>query len=397
MNSLDSNESQSAYIQAQLGDSDKLITTTVLVDTGSDYDVIDLRLLNRLRQNNINCTLLKPKRRAPLAANNIRMTQIGDVVLDIKLVNQQSCNHILLRKVRFNVLSNISTPCILGIHTLRAQGLYVKGNTIKIGGIKICSILEDENVTLDDSFIDENNQKWGIYSSGPILNLDTNLHGSANHMVNRLENDFVGDIEQVNDPWEMKPGKFLVKLQITDDPPNELKLKRDHTRLLNELKNCNTNRKLITDDVIMEMVQNSNFSNSGKTELMKILQKFKSVFSCSSFDVGKYVGAKAHLDFKDGKGDPVFVPVRRIPHSLRDWLGKHLLEMEEKKIITKCKGSSWNSPLFLVKKKDKSYRPVSDFRILNKRLADINFQNLLDSLYRTHFFFGGPTIWFLQK
>ena len=187
MNSLDSNESQSAYIQAQLGDSDKLITTTVLVDTGSDYDVIDLRLLNRLRQNNINCTLLKPKRRAPLAANNIRMTQIGDVVLDIKLVNQQSCNHILLRKVRFNVLSNISTPCILGIHTLRAQGLYVKGNTIKIGGIKICSILEDENVTLDDSFIDENNQKWGIYSSGPILNLDTNLHGSANHMVNQLE------------------------------------------------------------------------------------------------------------------------------------------------------------------------------------------------------------------
>ena len=97
VNSLDSNESQSAYIQAQLGDCDKLITTTVLVDTGSDYDVIDLRLLNRLRQNNINCTLLKPKRRAPLAANNIRMTQIGDVVLDIKAVNQKFCNHYLLR------------------------------------------------------------------------------------------------------------------------------------------------------------------------------------------------------------------------------------------------------------------------------------------------------------
>ena len=391
VNSLDSNESQSAYIHAELGDSDKFITTTVLVDTGSDYDVIDLRLLNKLRQNNINCTLLKPKRRAPLAANNIRMTQIGDVVLDIKLVNQKSCNHIHLRKVRFNVLSNITTPCILGINTLREKGLYIKGNTIKIGGLKICSILEDETVKLDDTFIDENNRKWGIYTSDPILNLDTNLHGSENHMVNQLENDFGGDIEKVNDPWEMKPGKFLVLLKITDDPPNELKLKGDHSRLLNELKHCNTNRKFITDDVIKEMVQNSNFTKSGKTELMKILQKYKSVFSSSSFDVGKYTGAKAHLDFKDGEINPVFVPVRRIPHSLRDWLGKHLLEMEEKKIITKCKGSTWNSPLFLVKKKDKTFRPVSDFRALNKQLADIYYPipfitDLLDSLHGTKFF-----------
>ena len=88
------------------------------------------------------------------------------------------------------------------------------------------------------------------------------------------------------------------------------------------------------------MVQNSIFSNSGKTELLKILQKFKSVFSSSSFDAGKYVGAKAYLDFKDGKSDPVFVPVRRILHSIPDWLGKHLREMEEKEIITKRKGSS---------------------------------------------------------
>ena len=86
------------------------------------------------------------------------MTQTGDVVLDMKIVNQQSCNHILLREVIFDVLSNISTICILGIHTLQEQGLYVKGNTIKIGGIKICSILDCETVTLDDSFIDGNNR-----------------------------------------------------------------------------------------------------------------------------------------------------------------------------------------------------------------------------------------------
>ena len=65
--------------------------------------------------------------------------------------------------------------------------------------------------------------------------------------------------------------------------------------------------------------------------------------------------------------------------------------MGEKKIIKKCKGSSWNSPLFLVKKKDDSYRPVSDFRALNKQLADVYFPipfitDLLDSLHGTKFF-----------
>ena len=391
VNSLDSNRSKSAYICAELGDSKKSVMTNVLIDTGSDYDVIDLRLLNRLRQNNIMCTLLKPNRQAPLAANNLRMNIIGDVVLNVKLINKTTCNQNLLRNIRFNVLSNLTTPCIIGINTLRKQGLYVKGDTIKIGGLKICSILDDESIKLEDTFIDECDRKWGIYTSSPISQPEINHHGSENHMVNLLGNDFERDIEQEYDTWEMKPVKYLVSLKITDDPPNELKIKMDHTRLLTELKHCNSNRKLITDDVIKEMIQNSNFSKSGKTELMKILQKYKSVFSSSSFDVGRYTGAKAHLDFRDSQSNPVFVPVRRIPHSLRDWLEKHLLEMEQKKIIARCKGSSWNSPLFLVKKKDDSFRPVSDFRALNKQLADIYFPipfitDLLDSLHGTKFF-----------
>ena len=61
------------------------------------------------------------------------------------------------------------------------------------------------------------------------------------------------------------------------------------------------------------------------------------------------------------------------------------------RIITKTKTSTWNSPLFLVPKKDKSWRPVSDFRALNKQLEDVYFPipfitDLLDSLHGTKFF-----------
>ena len=362
-----------------------------MIDTGSDYDVMDLRLLKSLRLNNINSTLLKPERKSPVAANNIRMNQLGDVIMDVKLGDSTNCNHKLLRKVRFTVLTNLTTPCILGIGTLRRMGLYVKGDTISIGGAKICSILDgNKTINFQESFIDENGGKWGVYAD-PIFNLESTHHDSATHKVNLLEDDFVRDIEKECFPREMKPGKYLVILEVTEDPPKALQIKPDHSRFLNELKNCNSNRKLITEDTIMNMVQNSNFSSHGKTTLAKILRKFKCVFSSSSFDVGKYTGAKAHLDFKNGEQNPVYVPVRRIPHSLRDWLGKHLVEMEEKEIIKKCKGSPWNSPLFLVKKKDNSYRPVSDFRALNKQLSDVYFPipfitDLLDSLHGTKFF-----------
>ena len=48
-----------------------------------------------------------------------------------------------------------------GIDALREQVLYVKSNTMQIGGLKICFILEDETVTFDDIFIVENKQKLG--------------------------------------------------------------------------------------------------------------------------------------------------------------------------------------------------------------------------------------------
>ena len=391
VNSLNALKTQSAYVKAEIGDSQKMVSCTVLIDTGSDYDVIDLRLLNNLRQHNINSTLLKPKRNSPVAANNERMNQLGDVILNIKLGSSKNCNRKLERKVRFTVLTNLSTPCILGINTLRSMGLFVKGDTISLGGVKICSILDgNKTINFQESHIDENGSKWGIYADS-IFNLESTHYDSVNHVDNQIENDFERDIEKECFSREMKPEKYLVLLEITEEPPKALQIKSDSSRLLSELKNCNSNRKLITEDTIMKMVQNSNFSSHGKTSLTKILRKFKSVFSSSSFDVGKYTGAKAHLDFKNGENNPVFVPVRRIPHSLREWLGKHLTEMEEKKIIKKCRGSKWNSPLFLVKKKDNSYRPVSDFRALNKQLSDVYFPipfitDLLDSLHGTKFF-----------
>ena len=366
--------------------------TKTLIDTGADYNVIDSKFYNKLRQNGIKCPLLKPERRPPVAANNQPLKLLGDCELDIKLTST-TCKSTILRRIRFQVLGNLSTPCILGINTLREIGLFVKEDTIELGGHKICQLTECKSkIQFLDSHIDENGARWGLYTD-PLVFQEKNHWLSANH-VDSLYADLSGRTSQEYEPSEMKAGKYLVNLHTTDDPPTELIInKGDQTRWLNELKHCNEKptRKLIDEDVINEMVKKSSFSSQGKLKLKKILQNNRSVFSSSSFDVGAFTGAKAELKFKDGKENPVFVPVRRIPHSSREWLSKHLSEMEEKGIITKTKASTWNSPLFLVPKKDKSWRPVSDFRALNKQLEDVYFPipfitDLLDSLHGTKFF-----------
>ena len=391
VNNINSIESKSAYIQAEIGNCSKFIKTKILIDTGADFDVIDFRFLTKLRNQGIKYHLLKPRRRPILAANNQPMKLFGECELDMKLTSTD-CKT-TSQAIRFQVLGNLSTPCILGINTIRKLGLFVKGDTIQLGDQKICLLTNGKSmINLIDSFTDENGAKWGLYTDSLDFQ-EENYQFSANN-VESLREEYAEGTSIENEPSEMKAGKFLVQLDVSDDPPNQLAIDiSDQTRWLNRLQHCKEKpkRTLITDEKIDDLVSKSQFSGEGRRKLTKVLKKFREVFSSSSFDVGKYKGEKAKLNFKDENVKPVFVPVRRIPHSLRDWLTKHLDEMEEKGIITKSKTSKWNSPLFLVPKKDKSWRPVSDFRALNKQLEDVYFPipfitDLLDSLHGTKFF-----------
>ena len=383
-------KSKSAYIKAEIGNTPKFLKTQILIDTGADFNVIDFRLFKQLRTNGIKICLLKPQRRPPVAANNQPLKLLGDCELDLRI--SSNCKSIISRKIRFQVLGNLSALCILGINTLRELGLYVKEDTIEIGGLKICQLTNSEQkINLIESYVDNNGSQWGLYTDS-LVSVEKNYLLAAKHVVS-LDEDLVESTSLEYEPREMQPGKYLVNLNDTDVPTELYLNKTEQTSWLNELAYCKEKpkRKLITDETISEMVQKSNFTSVGKKKLTRILEKFRSVFSSSKFDVGKYTGGKAELKFKHGKEEPVYVPVRRVPHSMREWLADHLQEMEENEIITKTKASSWNSPLFFVKKKDSSWRPVSDFRALNKQLEDVYFPipfitDLLDSLHGTKYF-----------
>ena len=217
-------KSQSAYIQAEFGTSSKYLMIKTLLDTGADFNVIDSKFLTKLRKNGIKCPLLKPERRPPVAANNQPMKLLGDCELDMRLTST-NCKSTILRKIRFQVLGNLSTLCILGINTLREIGLFVKRDTIELGGQKICQLTEcTQEIQLLDSHIDENGARWGVYTE-PLVFQEDNDWLSANH-VDSLDADSSEKTLRRNsqeyEPSEMQAGKYLVNLHTTDDPPKAL-------------------------------------------------------------------------------------------------------------------------------------------------------------------------------
>ena len=70
VHNINSTESKSAYIQAEIGNCSTFMKTKILIDTGADFDVIDFQFLTKLKNHGIKYNLLKPKRNPILAANN---------------------------------------------------------------------------------------------------------------------------------------------------------------------------------------------------------------------------------------------------------------------------------------------------------------------------------------
>ena len=383
---------RSAMVKAGVGMDGRFINTKVLIDTGADFNALGASFYRMLKSRGFQIKLLPSQQKTPpTAANSQPVKVVGDCFLDVQLTSTKRKTTVI-RRVRFVIIVNLNASCILGICTLRELGLLIKGTRMEVAGHQLCS-MSNKKIIQFMGLVEENGTKWGLYSS--LTNsVETNfqmLAKDSKRMNQLLGTYFEGSSLECSSS-EMQAEEYLVNLDTADDPPSELTIWEDHTRLLKKPENCNNQteeRTLITDHVIAEMVQRSNFSSCGKKKLKKLLEKFRSVFSSSCFDVGSYTGEKAKLNFKTVE-KPKFVPVRRIPHSLREWLSKHLDEMVKKQIIVKCKGSRWNSPLFIVPKTD-GWRPVSDFRLLNQQLEDVYFPipfiaDLLDNLHGKKYF-----------
>jgi len=330
----------------------------MLLDTGATLCAINMRTFRDIdnllwKRRGIRLRLTQQMTNSsPVAANRTRLRVKGLATLDVIFPGKDN----VLRKTVFSVIPGLNARCIIGLPALRQLGLEVFHNKIKVAGhqvslIDTVDIMQNESETLSDS------------NYQPTLEPITQ-QGDATEMEGTSPIDNRKDIGD-----HYKPG---------------CKLGSTTSTLCQTVLNDQSSRDLIVTKEIRKLVDNSDLSHSGKLSLKKILQRRRKVFSTSELDVGCY-GKAVKLRFKSNDCEPVYVPCRRVPHALRGILEEYLMKMEASEIISRTDGSPWNSPLFFVRKKNLDWRPVSDFRMLNKGLVSWNFpiphlRDLLDRL-----------------
>ena len=108
-----------------------------------------------------------------------------------------------------------------------------------------------------------------------------------------------------------------------------------------------------------------------KENMVSMLEQFRDVVALPGEPLGLTALTEHHIKLKPNTS-PVYIPAYRLPHSQRAIVDKQVAELLDQGVISHSK-SPWNSPLFLVPKKDGSYRPVVDFRKVNAVTEDDRF------------------------
>ena len=105
-----------------------------------------------------------------------------------------------------------------------------------------------------------------------------------------------------------------------------------------------------------------------RPSLLQFLQQYRDVIALPGEPLGVTDKAEHHIKLKPNT-HPVYIPAYRLPHSQRKIVEEYVNEMLDQGVVKSSK-SPWNSPIFLVPKKDGKYRPVIDFRKVNAVTED---------------------------
>ncbi len=101
-----------------------------------------------------------------------------------------------------------------------------------------------------------------------------------------------------------------------------------------------------------------------KARFLETLQKFRGTIALPGAPLGATTLTEHSITLKPSTA-PIYIPAYRFPHSQREMVDSQIKEMKEEGIIADSR-SPWNSPLFLVPKKDGTFRSLIDFRKVNE-------------------------------
>ncbi len=111
--------------------------------------------------------------------------------------------------------------------------------------------------------------------------------------------------------------------------------------------------------------------NELKSTLLQVLEMHRRATALPGEPSGVRHCAEHHIKLKLSSNQ-VYINVYKLPHSQRLLVKELIKDMLDQGVIQES-NSPWNSPLFLVPKKDGMLRPVIDFRRVNEVTVDDHY------------------------
>ena len=211
----------------------------------------------------------------------------------------------------------------------------------------------DENTEEEELYSDE----YEDYDEQEVLMLEYSK-------VVCLENNedwrkYMTDVEYIG--FLLEYDEDTKKLKLNQFANTEKKFKNNN--MITEIENTNQKAVYISEAEIQTLKIGDGLDSNEKEELKSMIREYPKLFGENLEDMRRIKLDPLKIELTDNT--PFKLPPYRVPLHQLDTLKKELSELRRMGIIVENKGP-YSSPILMVKKKDKSWRLVVDYRRLNK-------------------------------
>ena len=172
------------------------------------------------------------------------------------------------------------------------------------------------------------------------------IFNCTNHVMTIEKGSILGIIESIHEEEDSVAALDLDSLIATVEatPPNE------------QSKITEQKKKFIMENAKL------NVPEEFRQRYIDLLLRNHEVISSDKYDLGKCTTSMHDIELKSE--DPIYIKQFRIPEAQREDVQKHVEELLKLGVVRPSR-SKFNSPIFVVKKKDGGLRIVQDFRAIN--------------------------------
>ena len=341
-------------------------TYKMLYDTGSCITCMSKEMLQEILEANVKIQKIKTPPKQFTSANGGKLQSIGMYRIPIQIEGK-------LIQTTFQVLPKLHENFILGIDFIKEKQLHLCIRHHQFHWDDECPLDHDRRLIVKEEItippqasklckvqvIDANDQEEMNYVAEISIPSQPWIQGAPTLIRNNGQGK-LALVELFN--------SSLVPRVITRNKQIGNAENLDPSRILsiNEVTTAISADTHPTKEILHFITKNAKVEGSKeeKEKYLKLFYKYPQVFSQHKNDLGRcdLVQHQIHLKTKE----PVYIKQFKIPEGHQKAVTDQVKEWLKLGIV-QSSHSRYNSPIFVVKKKDGSFRLVQDFRALNQQ------------------------------